>query len=924
MEYEKVIQQIPGGSAVIKGGNNWKIISGNEEFFTPSGYTLSEINNMPHDFFDIVHKADLRKLQRVTEETLCSGKMQECEFRIHDKQGKIHWMGMKMRFCGYQEENPCYLVSGWDIHGRKQAEAEITIQKSKWDELEKRLKLDALTGVLNKETTKESIEEFLQGEPEGEHVFFLIDIDNFKNVNDTFGHLFGDSVLKNIAEKIIGLFRNSDIVGRMGGDEFVVFMKHAGENQARIKAQNVCDVVKQEFNGVEGKVKITCSVGISLYRNGKGDYAGLFSAADGAMYQAKKEGKNQYWVARSLESERESKEQGEKEIESRSSQYRAGKSQDTDFLTNAFLLLSHAKDVNNSLNLLIERIGRKYDLGAVAVLECDEGKKEFKRTNAWNWEEGILPKQWISEERPKWKKIREKMDEKELVCIKDCINGKELSSEEQKIFQENRIHAMMSGSFSYFEKGKGYVMFCDMKKSRTWSKAEQNMFRELVYLLSVFVAVRHQQEDEQQIIRTLKKRDALTGLYNEDAFKENVQNKIKEWDSNLQYAVVYTDINDFSYLNDNYGQEIGNEVLKEFAALIMENKNTIACRLYSDLFIRFMWGKDKEDILQQIVKKNTDYISQQKRKYALENIKLSTGIYYMESPKEKLEIAIENANLTRKSIKGNDSIFCRVYEKKLRQQRENEKKIVEEFPKALESEQFKVYIQPQVQLGEKRRFIGGEALIRWERRKGKIECPEDFIPALEKSGDIVALDFFVYQQVLKKMRQWKEQGIALPVISVNFSRKHFEAGGIYFKIAVEAEKYGISPSCIEIEITESLFNVGDELVKQEIQKLRKAGFKVAMDDFGTGCSSLSMLMDVPVDVVKIDKSFLKKANNKKGRIFMEEMGRLIHSVGEKTIVEGIETEEQCNFLTKCGFEYGQGFFFERPIPMWVFEEKYIK
>lgn len=222
------------------------------------------------------------------------------------------------------------------------------------------------------------------------------------------------------------------------------------------------------------------------------------------------------------------------------------------------------------------------------------------------------------------------MDGKELVCINDCFTGEELNKVEKEIFKENRIHAMLSGSFSYFEQGKGYVMFCDMEKSRTWSELEQNTFRELVYLLSVFVAVRRQQEEEQQTIRKLKKRDALTGLYNEEAFKENVQNKIKDWDENLKYAVVYTDINDFSYLNDNYGQEIGNEVLKEFATLIMGDKNTIACRLYSDLFIRFMWGKSKEDILQQVVKKNTDYIGQQKRKYALENIKLSTGIYYMD------------------------------------------------------------------------------------------------------------------------------------------------------------------------------------------------------------------------------------------------------------------------------------------------------
>ena len=114
------------------------------------------------------------------------------------------------------------------------------------------------------------------------------------------------------------------------------------------------------------------------------------------------------------------------------------------------------------------------------------------------------------------------------------------------------------------------------------------------------------------------------------------------------------------------------------------------------------------------------------------------------------------------------------------------------------------------------------------------------------------------------------------------------------------------------------------MVKLEMEKLRSAGFQVAIDDFGTGYSSLSMLMDIPVDVVKIDKSFLSRENSKRGRQFIENMGRLIHDAKENVIVEGIETEEQYNFLTKCGFEYGQGFLFEQPLSLSVFEEKYIK
>ena len=1044
-EIKNMLQQMPGGCAVIRGGEVWEVISANDEFYKPGGYTESEIHEMPNDIYDIVYKADMAELRKIADEALHSGEMREGEFRIYDKQGKIHWLATKMKFYCYKDREPCYFVSIWDIHKRKQIEQELCLQSERYKQLEEinneipfeydvreqiflvtkrsklfrkserekkriihrneikkllhpedvekickvideasmkteegtveyrirfneeekgtewkwyrsiyksimgvngkvvrvlgrtediteqklkqyemaqQLKCDSLTGLLNRAAAQTIIEEFLRANPEGEHAFFLIDVDNFKTVNDTFGHLFGDSVLVNIAEKITGMFRSSDIIGRVGGDEFIAFMKYTGQEQARMKAQSICEIVRQQYDSEGETIEISCSVGIAFADEERSDYTTLFSKADMAMYRAKKAGKNQYSVAEYLDPEWRIQNKG---IESRNSQYRAGKAQDFDFLTKAFLLLSHAKDVNNSLNVLIERIGRQYDLGAVVIFERNTQKKEVWRTNSWSRENGILPKKKVPEEGSnfKWKCFCNKMEKEEMICINDCQKDTSITREEQEIFRERGMCAMIGGKFSYLERGRGYVMFCDMKKRRSWSEFEQEIFKELIRLFSVFVAVRCQQEEEQYTIRKLKKRDALTGLYNEEAFKEKVYEIKKNPDKTMQYAVVYTDINDFSYINDNYGQEAGNGILKRFAAVVRENPNSIGCRLYSDLFISFMWGRDKESILQYVIEKNTSFSSQHKQRYIAENVKLSTGIYFLESPDEDLEIAIENANLTRKSIKGNDSIFCRVYEKKLRQQREKEKKVIEEFPKALENKQFLVYVQPQFQL-DKRSFVGGEALIRWKNPKGKIECPDDFIPALEKSGDIIELDFYVYEQILKAMKRWQDAGKTLPVISVNFSRRHFEAGGIYRKVVERANAYEIPPSCIEIEITESLFTSGYEMVKLEMEKLRSAGFQVAIDDFGTGYSSLSMLMDIPVDVVKIDKSFLSRENSKRGRQFIENMGRLIHDAKENVIVEGIETEEQYNFLTKCGFEYGQGFLFEQPLSLSVFEEKYIK
>ena len=138
------------------------------------------------------------------------------------------------------------------------------------------------------------------------------------------------------------------------------------------------------------------------------------------------------------------------------------------------------------------------------------------------------------------------------------------------------------------------------------------------------------------------------------------------------------------------------------------------------------------------------------------------------------------------------------------------------------------------------------------------------------------------------------------------------------------EKYQVERQYIEIEITESLFVLGYDLVKTEVQKLREAGFRVAIDDFGTGYSSLGMLLDIPADIVKIDRSFLNRENRKNEEEFIRNMGSLIRSVKEEVIFEGIETEEQREFLVNCGFRYGQGFLFDRPLPVEVFQEKYMK
>lgn len=560
-------------------------------------------------------------------------------------------------------------------------------------------------------------------------------------------------------------------------------------------------------------------------------------------------------------------------------------------------LFQQGGDLNNSLNNTLERIGKQYQLRLAAVLEHEGENKEQVWTNCWSLEQGILEDDRLNCE-----------DSLQTALQRRGTLGKPYCQKQEGLF-------IGSAECS--------VLFCGRPEAEEWTDFEKETLQELAHMVSLLVELRIHRREEQKQIMHLKRRDLLTGLYIEEAFKEKVKEELENWGEDREYAIIYTDINDFSYINDNFGHAAGNEILKAFADLIRSNDNRISCRLYSDLFIIFYWDTDRDTILHNIVNTSLAFSGRQKEIYPSCSIRLTTGIYFMEQKDENLDIAIENANLTRKSIKGSSSAFCRVYESRMRSQREEEKQVLAEFQGSLEEGGFQIYVQPKFYLS-RFELSGGEALVRWKKRDGRIEPPGLFIPILERFGYVVELDFYVYEQVLAYMQSWLEAGKEPPVISVNFSRSHFEREGIYRKILSLTKAYRIEPKYIEIEITESLFATGYDLVKMEVNQLRRAGFRVAIDDFGTGYSSLGMLLDIPADIVKIDKSFLNRENRENEKEFIQHMGRLIESVKEEVIFEGIETEEQREFLVDCGFRFGQGFLFDRPMPIEVFQEKYMK
>ena len=245
---------------------------------------------------------------------------------------------------------------------------------------------------------------------------------------------------------------------------------------------------------------------------------------------------------------------------------------------------------------------------------------------------------------------------------------------------------------------------------------------------------------------------------------------------------------------------------------------------------------------------------------------------------------------------------------------------------ALKNGEFKLYLQPKVEL-EEDVLCGAEALVRWEEKNGNILYPGAFIPLFEENGFCAELDMYMFEKVCKKLREWMDQGMTPINISINQSRITFYKENYIEDLCDILEKYDVSASYITLEILEGLFLKDVDEMTQRLRRLKEIGFRISMDDFGTGYSSLNMLGKLEIDEVKLDRSFLNEAveeTNKNTRVIMEEMIRLSHELSISIVIEGIETLQQDRFVKEIGCEYGQGFFYGKPIRADRFTKDFIE
>lgn len=403
----------------------------------------------------------------------------------------------------------------------------------------------------------------------------------------------------------------------------------------------------------------------------------------------------------------------------------------------------------------------------------------------------------------------------------------------------------------------------------------------------------------------------------QEIFKFKVKQLISK--QNKNYMMVMLDINGFKVINEMYSFEEGNKILSKINYII--NKyifgKGICCHSHSDVYYFCCEANNDEEMLKIL------YDIKKEIKEAIPNIKivLSYGIYRITDINLEIDEIIERLSYAHKISKKDTTKNITFYDETLKYNMLIEKEMENEMEKALADGDFKLYLQPKYNV-KTSKINGAEALVRWEHKEKGLIPPAKFIPLFEKNGFIVKLDMYMLEQVCKFIKYNEEKGRKNMPISVNVSKLNFRRKELKAEIIDILKKYNVSPSLIELEITESLISEEPEKLIKIIEDFKKENIRISMDDFGTGYSSLSMLQSLPVDVLKIDCGFFKNfEKSKKGAAIIKSIVMLAKELELIVVAEGVETKEEVDYLKEIDCNSIQGYYFCKPIPVDEFEKR---
>ena len=433
-----------------------------------------------------------------------------------------------------------------------------------------------------------------------------------------------------------------------------------------------------------------------------------------------------------------------------------------------------------------------------------------------------------------------------------------------------------------------------------------------IYEIAKVISYIHERVRVNKLVTT----DTITGGYNKDYFIQKSRKEISR--GRRSYAVVQLRLEKYRNYCTAYGLKQGENLLEELNADIvsmLDKKEYVAHVEKSDFALLLVY-QSQDTLFIRI--KNIMNILRERRN--TQRLSFSAGICPVKNRSDDVSLLLTCAGLAvPRSLKIQDEIVW--FDDSMKEEQVWERRIEDDMDKALENHEFKVFLQPKYSTkGEK--LSAAEALVRWQHPVLGFISPAKFIPLFERNGFILQLDDYMLTEIAHLQAVWESQGKKIVPISVNVSRAHFAEENLAEHICEIVDTYKVPHEYIELELTESAFFDDKAVLLETVNKLKSFGFKVSMDDFGAGYSSLNSLKELPLDIIKIDAEFFRSVDDiERSNLIVGETITLAKKLGMQIVAEGIETREQVDFLAKKDCDLIQGFYFSKPIPVEEFEKK---
>ncbi len=802
-----------------------------------------------------------------------------------------------VRYCG-KNETPqwyrFYMVSIADGNGTVYRLAgrlwNIDHEKNITERMRRRAEIDVLTNVYNHKAFEEYCTKELV-ECTTNALFIMLDVDDFKMINDTQGHAVGDMVLSQTGSILSEVTGDCGFVGRLGGDEFAVFVS-GFENT--VEMEEFCVTMRESLKKIIFDMEYSVSIGAAKLNGRKISFPDFYYEADRAVYAAKRSGKNRIVFYDQIKDEKQPEPEICDPVEPIVAQ--GNESSILRQLRTCMETLGR-EGIGDALMQTFEALRQYFDADCVVLAYAKEG--DIRYVEECHRDTAQMMARLVTEgiESGEAEGVIQEIGQLGDVVIPDIKSLRESHPVIYEHLAELRAWSATGISLYTGEHLLGILMV--LNPHRHLGEAE--ILSMLGATLAARIELRNLQE-QQEYDRT---HDKLTNLWNREGLSVMARTGADNMFCSL--GVITTDVIHLSEINKQFGYISGNRRLMEVAELL------------KSLFPNYrIYRYDEDEMLVLCIN-----IKRQEMEQQVENLQnrlaelgfgVAMGYSWSAHPQIRSQIAEAEVLMSNDKLKlmHGTTVMKRM-----------EQSVIDEINDLMERGRYLVYLQPKVDI-HTGRTEGAEALIRQLDDELGIVGPGMFIPVLEHYNLVHMIDLFVLDEVFRYQKEQIREGHRTVPTSVNFSKMTIMYPELIEKVTQMVQKYDIPVELIHIEVTETVGDMDHVLIENVANSLKELGFRLSMDDFGSHYSNLAVLIQYDFDSAKIDRSMVTEiTNNRKSRILLDYMTSMINDLGIHCIVEGIETKEQVDILKKTKAEMIQGFYFGKPVPKEKFYEAFI-